>query len=407
MRRAGLLLAVLALATCVDPGGGAPSRIDHTGVSSATVSPTATTPTTSAPQPTQSPRIGAAVVQNVTVLLTGLEIPWAVDLAPDGRLFLTERSGRVRIARLEGSTATLRAEPWATLPARVSANTERGLLGLALDPSFATNGFVYLYYSYRGAGTSTLNRLVRMRDSGGFGVEETVLMEGIPGNEQHDGGRLKFGPDGKLYLTVGDGEVDARAQDNGSPNGKVLRFEPDGSPASGNPFGGSPVWSFGHRNPQGIAWHPDTGALYETEHGPSGVFPLCCQDEVNLIERGKNYGWPVVTGQPRDARFQDPLLWSGRTDTWAPSGATFLTHPGPLRGSFLFATLRGQHLHRVVFGADGRTVLFEERLLQNQFGRLRDVFELPSGQLLVLTSNRDARGAPVPADDRMILVTLG
>ncbi|MDQ2950889.1 MAG: PQQ-dependent sugar dehydrogenase [Chloroflexota bacterium] len=408
MTRAPVLLATMAilLSSCVDPGGGAPSSTTHS-LSSPTSGATATTSPTSTPAPTQSPRIGPAVVQNVSVLLTGLQIPWAVDLAPDGRLFLTERTGRVRIVRLDGATATRQPEPWATLPVRVSPNTERGLLGLALDPKFATNGFVYLYYSYRGPGTTTLNRLVRMRDSGGVGVEETVLMDGIPGNEQHDGGRLRFGPDGKLYLTVGDGEVDARAQDNGSPNGKVLRLEPDGAPANGNPFGGSPVWSFGHRNPQGIAWHPDTGALYETEHGPSGVFPLCCQDEVNLIERGKNYGWPQVTGQPHDQRFVDPLLWSGRTDTWAPSGATFLAHAGPLRGSFLFATLRGQHLHRVVFGADGRTVLFEERLLQNQFGRLRDVFELPSGQLLVLTSNRDARGAPVPSDDRMILVTLG
>ena len=409
MTRAPVFLAVVAvvLVSCTDPGGGAPSSITPTFVSSATAAPTAATSPTSTPVPTQSPRIGPAVVQNVTVLLTGLEIPWAVDLAPDGRLFLTERPGRVRIARLEGTTATLQPEPWTTLAARVSPNTERGLLGLALDPQFATNGFVYLYYSYRGPGTTTLNRLVRMRDSGGIGIEEKILMDAIPGNEQHDGGRLRFGPDGKLYLTVGDGEVQARAQDSSSPNGKVLRFETDGSPASGNPFGGSAIWSFGHRNPQGIAWHPDTGALYETEHGPSGIFPLCCQDEVNLIERGKNYGWPIVTGQPGDQRFVDPLLWSGRTDTWAPSGATFLAHAGPLRGSFLFAALRGQHLHRVVFGADGRTVLFEERLLQNQFGRLRDVFELPSGQLLVLTSNRDARGAPVPADDGMILVTLG
>ena len=370
---------------------------------SATPEPTPT-PT---PAPTPSPRTGPAVVQSVTAIVTGLEIPWAVDQAPDGRLFVTERTGRVRIVRLEGGTAALQAEPWATLPARVSPNTERGLLGIALDPQFAKNGFVYLYYSYRGPGTTTLNRLVRMRDANGAGVEETVLVDAIPGNEQHDGGRIKFGPDGKLYPTTGDGEVQARAQDTSSPNGKILRLNADGTIPGDDPFPGSAVWSYGHRNVQGIAWHPDTGALYETEHGPSGIFPLCCQDEVNLIERGKNYGWPTVTGQPHDPRFVDPIVWSGRTDTWAPSGATFLTQPGPLRGSFLFAALRGQHLHRVVFGPDGRTVLFEERLLENQFGRLRDVFELPSGQLLVLTSNRDARGRPVPTDDRILLVTLG
>jgi glucose/arabinose dehydrogenase len=345
-------------------------------------------------------------VQSVTPLVTGLEIPWAVDLAPDGRLFVTERVGRVRIVAFDGTTATLRPEPWTTVQARANPNAERGLLGIALDPKFATNGFVYLYYSYRGPGTSTLNRLVRMRDANGAGVEETILVDGIPGSDQHDGGRIKFGPDGKLYLSTGDAEAQDRAQNTGSLNGKVLRFNADGSVPSDAPFPNG-VWSFGHRNVQGLAFQPDTGRLYETEHGPSGVFPSCCNDEVNLIEPGKNYGWPVVTGQPHDARFVDPLVWSGRADTWAPSGATFLARPGPLRGSFLFATLRGAHLHRVVFGADGRTIAFEERLLQNQFGRLRDVFELPSGQLLVLTSNRDGRGQPAPADDRILLVTLG
>ena len=345
-------------------------------------------------------------MQDVKVLITGLQIPWAVDLAPDGRLFITERLGRVRIASFDGSTATLQPEPWATVDARISPNTERGLLGIALDPDFAKNGFVYLYYSYRGPGTTTLNRLVRMRDANGVGVEETILLDAVPGSDQHDGGRIKFGPDGKLYLTIGDGEVESRAQNTASPNGKILRLSRDGTIPSDDPFPNG-VWSFGHRNPQGIAWHPDTGVLYETEHGPSGIFPACCNDEVNLIERGKNYGWPTVTGQPKDARFVDPIVWSGRTDTWAPSGATFLAHVGPLRGSFLFATLRGTHLHRVVFGADGRTIAFEERLLENQFGRLRDVFELPSGQLLVLTSNRDDRGRPVPTDDRVLLVTLG
>ena len=406
LSRAPLLAAlVLLVSAACGPQTAGPSATGAGATTNAGASASGTARTSSSP--TASARIGPAAVTRVTALVTGLEIPWAVDLAPDGRLFVTERPGRVRIVRIQGNTATLQPEPWATVQARVSTNTERGLLGIALDPQFSTNGFVYLYYSYGGPGTSTLNRLVRMRDANGVGVEETVLIDAIPGSQQHDGGRVKFGPDGKLYVTVGDGEVDTRAQDSGSPNGKVLRVNTDGTAAAGNPFGGSPVWSFGHRNPQGLAWQPDTGALYETEHGPSGVFPLCCQDEVNLIERGKNYGWPVVTGQPHDSRFVDPLVWSGRTDTWAPSGAAFMTRPGPLRGSFLFATLRGAHLHRVVFGPDGRSVLFEERLLENRYGRLRDVFELPSGQLLVLTSNRDGRGRADPTDDRILLVTLG
>ena len=340
------------------------------------------------------------------MLVTGLEIPWAVDLAPDGRLFVTERPGRVRIVRFDGATATLEPQPWATVGARTGVNNEGGLLGIAIDPRFATNGFVYLYYSYP-SGNTTKNKLVRMRDAGGTGVEETVLLDGIAGSSNHDGGRVKFGPDGKLYVTTGDAEVDTRAQQLTNPNGKVLRINADGTIPSDNPFPDSPIWSYGHRNVQGISWQPDTGALYETEHGPSGVFPACCQDEVNLIEQGKNYGWPTVTGQPHDPRFVDPLVSSGRTDTWAPSGATFLAHAGPLRGSFVFATLRSTHLHRVVFGADGRSIAFEERLLDNQFGRLRDAVELPSGQLLVLTSNRDGRGRAVAGDDRIVLVTLG
>src|SRR5207249_4172366 len=169
----------------------------------------------------------------------GLRVPWAVDLAPDGRLFVTERAGRVRIVQL-GPGGGLRADPWATVPASTSGDGEKGLLGIALDPSFASNSFVYLYYSYA-------------------------------------------------------------------------------------PSAGVPVWSLGHRNVQGIAWHPDTGALYETEHGPSDPFPNCCNDEVNLIVAGGNYGWPTVRGAAGDPRFRDPLIDSGRLETWAPSGAAFAT----------------------------------------------------------------------------------
>ena len=353
--------------------------------------------------PTASPRLGPAVVQNVQLVAGGLEAPWSMDLAPDGRLFVTERPGRVRIVKL--GSGRLQPEPWARVKAYANPNAERGLLGIALDPEFARTGFVYLYYSYTGAGGATLNRVVRMRDSVGAGVEELVLLDNIPGSSNHDGGRIKFGPDGKLYVTTGDAEQESRAQDQRSLGGKILRLNKDGSIPADNPFTGSPVYSLGHRNVQGLAWHPDTKALYATEHGPSGLVPNCCNDEVNRIEAGANYGWPVVTGQPGDPRFRDPVVWSGRTDTWAPSGAAFATGPGPLRGSLLFAALRGQHLHRVVFGADGK-IAFEERLLVNTYGRLRDVYELPSGEFLVLTSNRDGRGRPAADDDRLLLVTL-
>ncbi len=336
------------------------------------------------------------------MIARGLEVPWAVDFAPDGRAFLTERVGRVRIIR----NGVLQPEPWATLPAAAGPDMEMGLLGLGLDPDFPRNGFVYVYYTYRNASAQLRNRLVRLRDDAGHGVVDRVLVDDMPAAQSHDGGRLKFGPDGKLYLTVGDTEREQLAQDRQSLAGKVLRLERDGAAPLDNPFGGSRVYSFGHRNPQGLAWHPD-GGLFETEHGPSGNparGQACCHDEVNRIEPGANYGWPAVFGIAGDKRFVDPLHESGN-DTWAPSGAAFVTR-GALRGSFLFAALRGQHLHRLVFGADGRTVVFEERLLQNQFGRLRDVVETPDGSLWVLTSNRDGRARPAPDDDRVLRVLL-
>ena len=400
MTRLATVLAAALLAGCAAP----PSRATSAPQTTILAIPTTPPPSGASPSPTPSPRAGAAVVENVQLIAGGLVAPWAMDLAPDGRLFVTERPGRVRIIQL-GQGGGLRADPWATLPVAQRPGTEKGLLGIALDPSFAQNGFVYLYYSYAASG-GTRNRVVRMRDQAGRGTEETVLLDGIPGSDSHDGGRLRFGPDGKLYVTTGDAENGANAQSTATPAGKTLRINKDGSIPADNPFAGSPVWSLGHRNVEGIAWHPDTGALYATEHGPSNLFPDCCHDEVNLIVAGANYGWPTVRGIAGDGRFRDPLVESGGVETWAPSGATFLTRPGPLRGSFVFGTLRGQHLHRIVFGPDGKTIAYQEKLLTNQYGRLRDVFEIGSGELLVLTSNRDGRGSPAADDDRVLLVTL-
>jgi len=399
-RRLAIIAALLLLGVC-----GAPPTTTSSPSATTIPIPTTAPPATASPTSTPSPRVGAAVVENVQLVAAGLRAPWAVDLAPDGRLFVTERAGRVRVVQL-GPGGGLRAEAWATVPASTSVDGEKGLLGIALDPDFASNGFVYLYYSYAAPGGATRNKLVRMRDANDRGVEETILFDGVPGNANHDGGRVKFGPDGKLYVTTGDAENGTNAQNPNILAGKILRLNKDGSIPADNPVAGSPMWSLGHRNVQGIAWHPDTGALYETEHGPSNPFPDCCNDEVNLIVPGGNYGWPIVRGAPGDPRFRDPLIDSGRIETWAPSGAAFATKPGPLRGSFLFATLRGQHLHRVVFGPDGRRVLFQEKLLTNRYGRLRDVFEIPSGEFLVLTSNRDGRGVPAADDDRILLVTL-
>jgi glucose/arabinose dehydrogenase len=230
------------------------------------------------------------VTPSVDVVATGLDTPWALAFAPDGRIFVTERAGRIRIVK----DGALQPEPWMTL--QVAEVSEAGLLGLAIDPNFAENRYVYVAYTYRSGG-GLANRLARLREdpATGKGVADKVLIDNVPGANNHDGGRVKFGPDGKLYWTMGDAQNMASAQNRGSLNGKILRLNPDGSVPTDNPFPNSYVYSFGHRNPQGLAWQPGTGRLYETEHGPSGE-KGCCRDEVNFIEAGKNYGWPTATG---------------------------------------------------------------------------------------------------------------
>jgi glucose/arabinose dehydrogenase len=200
---------------------------------------------------------------------------------------------------------------------------------------------------------------------------------------------------------MGDAQEASRAQDPASLNGKILRLNRDGTFPSDNPFPGSPVYSFGHRNPQGLAWQPGTGRLYATEHGPSG-FVECCRDELNFIEPGKNYGWPVITGDESREGMIAPVVQSGSRATWAPGGAAFITR-GPWAGSLVFTGLRGQALYRVTLDQDDpRRVLRLESFFERRFGRLRDVAEGPDGAVYLLTSNKDGRGRPGPEDDRVI-----
>ena len=334
-------------------------------------------------------------------VLRGLEAPWAIDFAPDGRIFLTERPGRIRIAR----DGQLQTAPWMTL--EVADVSEAGLLGLALDPQFAQNRFVYVAYTYRSATGRLVNRLVRLRDdpATGRGTLDRVLMDEVAGAPNHDGGRVRFGPDGRLYWTMGDAQQQDLAQDRASPNGKILRLNADGTIPGDNPLPNSPVYSIGHRNPQGLSWQPGTRRLYATEHGPSGG-QGCCRDEVNYIEPGGNYGWPVITGDERRDGMLPPVIHSGTSLTWAPGGAAFVSR-GPWAGSLVFTGLRGQALYRVVLDPnDPRRVVNFETLFERQFGRLRDVVEGPDGALYILTSNRDRRGAPAADDDRVIRLTV-
>lgn len=336
---------------------------------------------------------------NVEVVAGRLETPWAIAFAPDGRIFLTERPGRIRVIR----NGALEKEPWIRLEAYEGG--ESGLMGLALDPAFEKNRYVYAAYTYRADG-KLKNRLVRLRDDAatGKGVMDRVLLDDVAGAGNHDGGRVKFGPDGKLYWTTGDAQNDRSAEDLAALNGKILRLNPDGTIPADNPFANSPVYSYGHRNPQGLAWQPGTGRLYATEHGPSG-FPACCHDEVNLIEPGKNYGWPVVYGDRTREGMVAPVLESGN-ETWAPAGAAFVTR-GVWADSMLFTGLRGQTLYRVAFDAkEPRKVAAFERFFVHRFGRLRDVAEGPDGAIYILTSNRDGRGRPTEDDDRVLRIVF-
>jgi glucose/arabinose dehydrogenase len=288
----------------------------------------------------------------------------------------------------------LRLVPTAGGPARVvelgvvtqaAPAGEAGLLGVAVSPDFAEDDSLFLY-----ATTAVDNRVLRVRlTNDRLGAPEVVL-DGIPKGFIHDGGRLEFGPDGLLYISTGETGTRELAQDPDSLAGKILRITTDGEPAPGNPDPGSPVWSLGHRNVQGLAWDR-AGRLWATEFGQDRL------DEVNLIRRGRNYGWPLVEGRGGEPEFTDPqLTWS--TEEASPSGLAWAD------GELWMGALRGERLWRVTV-RDGRAG-DPSPYLAGDYGRIRTVVTAPDGDLWVTTSNQDGRGDPAPEDDRILLVSL-
>jgi glucose/arabinose dehydrogenase len=350
-------------------------------------------PVVAAPRPTVL--ADEQVPYTPETLADNLNVPWALDVAPDGRIFFTERPGSVRVIQ----QGRLLPEPLITFPAPFISEGEGGLLGLVVDPDFAANHWLYVYHTYRQGG-STYNRVVRLREENNRARVDKVLIDRIPGSVIHNGGRLKIGPDRRLYVTTGDARVPDRAQDRSSLAGKILRLNLDGTIPADNPFPQSPVYSWGHRNPQGIGWSPSHGGMYSSEHGPFA------HDEINLIEPGGNYGWPVIQGDQQAAGMKAPILHSGDT-TWAPAGMTFVTR-GPWQGRLLVANLRGEQILNVALAPGNPSAVQSFSVFyQSKYGRLRDVVEGPDGSLYLLTSNRDGRGDPRPGDDRIIRLRPG
>lgn len=328
------------------------------------------------PQPSD----GAPEPQYET-LATGLDVPWSLVFVSPDRYLVTERSGNVVLGAIGDAVAPMRIP----IP-NVLAAGEGGLLGIALHPQFAENHLAYVYYTYR-EGQETLNRVARFVFEHRALREDRVIIDQIPGSANHNGGRIAFGPDGMLYITTGDAQIPELAQDKNSLAGKILRLTPDGGIPPDNPFPNSPVYSFGHRNPQGLAWNRD-GYLYASEHGSSA------HDEINIIRPGKNYGWPLVRGAETREGLEAPFLESG-SETWAPSGMSFF------EDELFFAGLRGQSLYRARFTRRGPELA---KLVAGEFGRLRDIVKGPDGFLYLVTSNRDGRGSPSASDDRIIKI---
>lgn len=306
-----------------------------------------------------------------STVATNLEVPWSLVFLPDKSILFTERPGRVRLIDNKNN---LNPTPVAVIT-DVLNQGEGGLLGITIHPDFSNNHFVYLYYTYENNNDQTLNRVVRFKFENNSFSDRTIIVDKIPGNLFHNGGRIKFGPDNFLYITTGDSQNPSLAQNKNSLAGKILRVTDENTE----------IFSYGHRNPQGLAWD-ENGILYETEHGPSTL------DEINIIEKDKNYGWPTIQGNQTRTGMETSILNSG-SDTWAPSGTAYLN------GSIFFGGLRGQALFE--YNVESKTLTPH---LKGEIGRIRDVVVGPDNLLYITTSNRDGRGIPDSSDDKILRV---
>jgi glucose/arabinose dehydrogenase len=321
---------------------------------------------------------GSARQGNAEVLLTKLKVPWSIQKIGNA-FYLAERTGAI-VKWEEGKVTRQKV----VLEEKLSDKPEAGLLGFVLDPDFAKSNEAFAYYTYEQNGKS-VNRIVTLQYDRQQWTEKSLLLDGIPSGDFHHGGRLKIGPDQKLYAATGDAHEDEIAQDKNSLGGKILRLNLDGSIPGDNPFPNSYIYSLGHRNPQGLVWD-EKGQLYSSEHGPSG------HDEINKIIAGHNYGWPLITGDGKKAGMESPLFHSG-TDTWAPSGMAY--HKGVL----YVAALRGEAVKAFNLNKEEESNVFKGA------GRIRDVF-IDGKYLYFVSNNTDGRGNPDKEDDKLYRIPL-
>lgn len=316
---------------------------------------------------------------DVEVLAENLDVPWSLNIHED-TYYMTNRGGDV-IEVNGGDTERLSLNT----SDEVANEGEGGLLGFVLTEDFAASQEGYAYYTYRQDDGALANRVVAVEREDNQWNETEVLLDDIPGSRIHNGGRLEIGPDGYLYATAGDSDEPSLAQDEDSLAGSILRMTVDGEVPEDNPFEDSYVYSYGHRNPQGLTWKSN-GQLYSSEHGPNA------QDEINVIEPGNNYGWPEIIGNESAEGLETPAVQSGST-TWAPSGTAFF------EDTLLAAGLRGESLYAYDEEAEEMNAVFEGE------GRLRDV-KTEDGDVYVLTNNTDGRGTPAENDDRLLRLTM-
>jgi len=323
----------------------------------------------------------------VEIIAEGLQAPRSIDISKDGRIFVSEKRGSIRVV----DNGTLLTEPVGDIKAENIGDA--GLLGLTLHPNFTQNHLFYVYYTYSNS-TGLFNKVLMLTESNNRIIDSKTILDGIPGDEYRDGGRIKFGPDGKLYVSTGDASIPELSQDLDSLAGKILRTNEDGTIPQDNPFSNSPVYAYGFRNVQGLAWTPNSGALYSSDQGGAG------NDEINLISPGKNYGWPheECNSSDDDNRYTPPVLCFN--PSLEPSGIAFaFSNKLGYQNHLIVATLKGSHLRDIDFDSGSQNTILVG------YGRIIDLVESEDGSIFVLTSNTDGRALPQQGDDKILRLT--